>query len=266
MDHKLILPPIELKDGDEVLDSGTGTGAHAPRSTDRRHLTHGAGSWILDTQPRVPASVRFTGVDISPRLFPLPENTPPNASFAQGSTLELPADFADKFALVNQRMLLGGFTRAQWPAALREFFRALAPGGWAQLTEATMHAGGPATARHMRIMDALFAARGLVIDIAQPGVLAALLAEAGFTNVTEVRRPARLGAWAGELGALGRRNVVAGYRAMKAPIVASGAGAAGGVASEEEFERLMDEMSEELDRTEGSGMDWVCVYGQKPLA
>ncbi|EJD41857.1 S-adenosyl-L-methionine-dependent methyltransferase [Auricularia subglabra TFB-10046 SS5] len=249
MDHKLVLAPVEWAEGDEALDSGTGTG-----------------SWTIDVQPRLPPFVRFTGVDISPRLFPIAANTPPNVSFVQGSATALPAEWADRFALVNQRMLLGGFTKAMWPLALAEFFRVLKPGGWAQLTEATMHRGAGATARHIAIMRAMFAARGLDIDIAAPGVLVRLFEDAGFVNVTEVRRPAQLGAWAGELGALGRRNVVAGYRAMKAPIVASGLGAAGGVHTEAEYEQLMNDMAHELDVTEGSGMEWVCVYGQKPAA
>lgn len=220
----------------------------------------------------------FTGTDVSPALFPA---TPPTrCAFETQNTLALPADWTGRYTIASQRMLMGAFTAQQWPAALGELTRVLRPGGWLQLIEGTRHTAGPVSARMMTMLGDMAAARGLRIDVA--GELRSMLVAAGFEDVEEVRVSAPLGEWAGEIGTLGRKNVVAGYRAMKVSacgchssffcfkaavgLIASQMGfvKAGFVASEEEYDDMMDAMAEELDNTPSASMDWVACFGRKP--
>lgn len=139
----------------------------------------------------------FTGVDLSPHLFP--PSAPPNVAFARESILALPSAWTDTFALVHQRLVLAALREPEWPAALRAHFGVLHPGGWVQLCEAHPpgHAAvaGPRTRAvremHMRLMRA----RGLDPDCAVrlPGWLRA----AGFVNVTSVCKRVPVGAKAG---------------------------------------------------------------------
>lgn len=241
LDSRLILPPVSFTSGDEVLDSGTGTGI-----------------WMLDAAKKLPPSVAFTGMDISPRLFP--KDAPSNIKFVQASTLSLPADWSDKYQLVSQRMLLGAFTRSEWPQVLSEFYRVVKPGGWIQLIEGTQHKAGPASKQQLKLIGALLEKRKLFFDVAYH--LAEMVHEAGFINVVEVRRTAKLGKWAGDLGRLCKWNVVTGYRSMKVPVMKSDG--LGIIHSEQEFDELMDAVDEELDTTEGASMEWVACYAQKP--
>ncbi|KAF7303054.1 S-adenosyl-L-methionine-dependent methyltransferase [Mycena kentingensis (nom. inval.)] len=115
--NRIIYPPVELRDGDKVLDVGTGPGA-----------------WISDLASTSPAAkLQLVGIDIERRLFPNPP--PPNAAFLVHSILSLPAEWDNTFALVNQRFLIIALTRAEWPVALKELYRVVRPGGWVQLVE-----------------------------------------------------------------------------------------------------------------------------------
>ncbi|KAJ3874713.1 hypothetical protein F5051DRAFT_473250 [Lentinula edodes] len=73
-DGKLIFAPAELEHGDQVLESGTGTGTY---DYSQRRLSLIAapfckGIWLLSLAETIPPTISFTGIDIHTRLFPVP--------------------------------------------------------------------------------------------------------------------------------------------------------------------------------------------------
>lgn len=153
--------------------------------------------WALDLASQVPAGVQITCTDISPHLFP--KFPPANAHFAQHSVLALPADWAQRFNLVNQNLLIWALRADEWPRALGELFRVTKPGGWAQLCEldwpGVVPADGPNFKRIKDMNTQLALARGF--DPACAAKLEEWFKEAGFVNVQAVRRPVPMGAQTG---------------------------------------------------------------------
>ncbi|KAK0214046.1 S-adenosyl-L-methionine-dependent methyltransferase [Armillaria fumosa] len=149
-DGKSVLAPIVLKPGDRVLDSGTGSGA-----------------WALSLVEDVPSSVFLTAIDIQSKIFP--ESFPPNFEFLLHSVTDLPRQWTDKFSLVNQRFLIGALTGPQWKVALQELHRVIVPGAWVQLVEGATIPGhmGPFSAKISNLWSALFAHKGLLVDVVQ---------------------------------------------------------------------------------------------------
>ncbi|KAF7760748.1 hypothetical protein Agabi119p4_10157 [Agaricus bisporus var. burnettii] len=94
-DDKTNLAPVVLKDGDSILDSGTGSG-----------------HWVLSCSKDVPATINLHGIDISSRIFPQ-ASLPPNATFLTASVTSLPNGPTNFPSLTNVSF----------------------PGGWIQLIE-----------------------------------------------------------------------------------------------------------------------------------
>lgn len=185
---------------------------------------------------------------------------PLNVSFSLNSVLALPDEWAGKFDIIHQRLLLAALRHSEWPVALAQMYRVLQPGGWVQLGEYGSWHAGPITEQHAIMHRAAYKARGIDRDIATD--LPRLLAAAGFTNIRTEKREVPIGAWAGKHGEESRRNMMAAYRALKGVVLQNGG--LGYVKSEEELDKLLDAVEKELDATEGAGIDFHIICAQRP--
>lgn len=113
-DGKLHLAP--LKDPQNALDVGTGTGI-----------------WAMDFADEYP-SAEVIGTDLSPIQ---PVWTPPNCKFELDDA-SLDWTFADNsFDFIHIRYLLGSI--ADWPKLYQQAYRCLKPGGWIEHTDSDVH-------------------------------------------------------------------------------------------------------------------------------
>ncbi|KAK0214041.1 S-adenosyl-L-methionine-dependent methyltransferase [Armillaria fumosa] len=245
-DDKPVLAPIVLKPGDRVLDSGTGSGA-----------------WALSLAEDVPSSVFLTAIDIQSKIFPEP--FPPNVEFLLHSVTDLPRQWTDKFSLVNQRFLYGCLSGPQWKVALQELHRVIAPGGWVQLVEGTTIPGhmGPFSTKIRNLWSALFAHKGLLVDVVQH--LPDMLTQAGFINVWSEIRARPLGQWAGQDRIDFRDDLTSAFSAMCGPIFEGGY--LGLVSSEQEYDDLIACVRKEWDngREVSASKELTAMYAQKPF-
>ncbi|TFK57834.1 S-adenosyl-L-methionine-dependent methyltransferase, partial [Pluteus cervinus] len=182
-DDKLILAPVSFSKGDRILDCGTGTGI-----------------WATEVARDVP-DVLVEGTDISTRFFPLPGEISA-VTFHNLSTFDLPPQWENRFNLINQRLMVMCFSRAQWEAALQNIHRVLKPGGWVQLIEVKQKHGFSAT--HPRFQPLLNATQTMMKErdfLIDPGVgLEEILKESGFKEVIRTSKVAPIGEWGGDRG------------------------------------------------------------------
>ncbi|KAJ7219565.1 S-adenosyl-L-methionine-dependent methyltransferase [Mycena pura] len=244
--HKLLFAPVELREGDRVLETGTGPGL-----------------WILDLAKAVDPSISMVAVDIESRLFPT--SSPENIEFRVESVLHLPAEWTNTFSLVHQRLLIFALTIPEWPVALREIYRVLRPGGWVQLTESTpwregAYPGRPCTEKLTLIYLCLAKTRNLYFGCAYD--MPQMLEDAGFVDIHSVSRFQRMGRWAGESGAVQKRNHIEIFRGMKTPVLQ--AGGFGYVFSEAEYDALVDGLDQEWDEVPGTQKEMFMLWARKP--
>ena len=117
-----------LKDGDLVLDLGTGSGA-----------------WASDMARSVPKGVKIQGLDISDRLFPADHD---HVTYTVGSLLRLPAHLRCQVTLAHQRLLIYALRSKEWSQAIDSIKNALIPGeGVVQLTEVMTPEDNPGAAQ-----------------------------------------------------------------------------------------------------------------------
>ncbi|KAF8993366.1 hypothetical protein BDQ17DRAFT_1368401 [Cyathus striatus] len=181
-DNKLVLPPISIKPGDEVLDNGTGTGI-----------------WLLDFAAEVPSTVKLYGADIESRNFPPQDTRPANTQFSIASLLDLPSEWTSKFTLIHQRLVFAvAIPRADIPPALSQLHRVLKPGGWVQLLEPGDWIAGPVNDRHKNLI------------------------RTGLPKHYGCRSTHVQWKWAGEEGIVGRNNLMTLWRGVKVPILDNG--------------------------------------------
>ncbi|KAF7322405.1 hypothetical protein HMN09_00018500 [Mycena chlorophos] len=245
---RILFAPVDLKQGDKVLESGTGSGI-----------------WTVEVAATVDPSVEFIGVDIESGLFP--EAPPQNLSFRVNSVLELPAEWSDTFTLVHQRLLLLGLQIPQWPQALEEIFRVVRPGGWVQLLEmapidAKIEQGSrPYTEKLTAILHSVMTARKLYLNVAHD--LPKLLADAGFVDIQRDSRFQKVGKTPGEDDTESKNNTIGIFRGIKTPVLK--AGGFGLVSSEEEYEALLEGFGREWDGLPPQDQEIIVVWGRKPL-
>jgi hypothetical protein len=220
-----------------------------------------AGSWLLDCMKNAPDSVEIYGIDIETRLFPATDCLPDNVHLSLNSVTNLPSRWSDTFTLMNQRLLILALQNHEWVMALKELHRVLAPKGWLQLCEVDLHSfkGGPVVDKCNALLTALCDSKSLLVEIASQ--LPEMLLNAGFADVHVDSRSTPLGKWAGKYGEDGRDNVLSIWKGMKTAVMT--AGGLGFVHSEEEYDKLLEDLNGELDGTPGAQIAWVTIYAQK---
>lgn len=216
------------------------------------------GAWLLELASQLSQSVILHGTDLDGNRFP--KDRPSNLSFSTGSILSLPPSWTGKFDFVHQRLLMCGLKREEWPKAVNEMHRVLAPGGWAQLGEYGPWGLGPAMDAYMRIYSLLYKHNGIVLRAYAE--LEDWMREAGFTNIQVIRNTYPLGSWAGELGKDGAENLWTHFRALKEQVLRTGG--FGLVRDEKELDGLINAVRKEWDESNGSVAEFVYVIGQKP--
>lgn len=214
--------------------------------------------WLTETAAQISTSAILHGIDIESRLFPTSKAH--NVSFSVNSVTSLPTAWTGRFDFVHQRLLLAALQSSEWPRALSEMYRVLAPGGWIQLGEAGQWHAGPTDARLASLVRALFESRGLLLDIAVD--LPKLVEEAGFESIKIEKRLIPLGRWAGSQGRDASDNFLGVSAGMKTPILRSGG--FGLVSSEKEFDELIEAVRKEWDEYQGAEIVFHIILAKKP--
>ncbi len=195
----------------------------------------------------------------------VPPVPPPNVSFSINTVTDLPPEWTGCFDLVHQRLLVGALRESEWPAAMAEIYRVLRPGGWVQLTEAgprfESYAMTTSQWKLQYMLRQTYASRNLSYDCAVR--IPQLLENAGFVGLGVETRLFPLGSWAGEAGITHRNNTAGVHRGMKSAILRNGG--FGMVASEDEFDRLIDTVEREWNEIEGSEAAFTTIFAQKPV-
>ncbi|KAF9008250.1 S-adenosyl-L-methionine-dependent methyltransferase [Cyathus striatus] len=239
---KNLLAPVELNDGDKVLDACTGTG-----------------HWIVEVSEEVPEGVQLQGIDIESRLFPPVESRPKNLDFSVNSVLSLPQEWTNRFTVVHQRLLVVALRSAEWPVALKELYRVTKPGGWVQLCEFSGWGGGPLMTQWWEKAVITFSRMGLQFDCGQK--LESMLSDSGFVDIQADSRTCPLGEWGGELGVMSQKCAIGVWRTMVPKMLNAARDIWG---SEEEFNGFIDRLEIEQGQLETS-YQWVVYIGRKPL-
>ncbi|KAF9232579.1 hypothetical protein BU15DRAFT_81082 [Melanogaster broomeanus] len=240
---RIVFPTIAFSPTAEVLDIGTGSGIKPFRLCPFNALND------------------FYGIDIEAKLFPAYSTSSPNTHFSVGSATKLPSYWTSKFTLVNQRLLILALTKDGWKRGIREIYRVLKEGGYAQFVEIdSKWFSGPKTAVHVEFLNNFLETKGL--DLQCCDHIPEHMAAAGFVDIHTEEVTVNIGEWAGKLGQEARDASIGALRGMKGPVMK--AGGMGYVRSGKEFDRKMDEVAEEWDRTEGSYRKLKLCYGRKP--
>ncbi|KAF5327441.1 hypothetical protein D9619_004197 [Psilocybe cf. subviscida] len=241
-DDRVVLAPLELTSGAEVLDIGTGKG-----------------SWALDFAATYPNADKASllCIDIGARLFP--QYPPLNVAFQLGDILKQNAqEWENRFAFVHQRLLIFAFKYQQWNKVIRKIYTITAQ----ELLEGNFLSHfvdcGPVTARAVQISKALEKALGL--DFLCSLRLEGLMKKHGFINVEVILRETPIGASYGEMGTKVAEDVMGVFRGFKSPTLRLGG--FGLVDDEEDYDNLMDQMELEWNQP-GCKVGWYVAIGRK---
>jgi hypothetical protein len=119
--NRILLAPVHLDVNDAVLEIGTGTGELLSHTKgDNAHRpTFLQGLWIMDLAKSVNTSIPMFAIDIESRMFPV--SPPKQIEFRVESTTCLPAEWANTFSLVHQRLLMAGLQRSDWRSCWAKF-------------------------------------------------------------------------------------------------------------------------------------------------
>ncbi|KZT52840.1 S-adenosyl-L-methionine-dependent methyltransferase [Calocera cornea HHB12733] len=241
-DDQLLPDGLELKGGDWVLDSGTGTGV-----------------WAIDLASALPPTVQIDCIDLTTRLFPRGNEVPANLHFSTGNALALPEEAQSKYTLIHQRFLSGAFGNSDWHTCLGQLWTALRPGGWLKLEElyGRITPSLPRSTELMRISLELETKRG--IDFAAVEKLPEWIGQAGFEDVRVDSRKWILGP--GEERAGERAIFLGAWRAIRAGVTAAGYDMG---MPDQAWETFVQELEAELDANE-AGLVIYSFEARKPL-
>ncbi|KAF5318605.1 hypothetical protein D9619_010823 [Psilocybe cf. subviscida] len=246
---RVVIAPVRLKEGSEVLDVGTG-----------------AGAWALDFVERYPKAdtSKIICIDIGAAMFP--KQHPPNITFQITSALAMPAEWTNKFALVHQRLILSGIKYDEWEILIRDIHRITTSGGWAQLCENNAVydvpgvAKGPATKRLTEAYKRLGELAGLdLLGCAKR--IPVLMKAVGFVDIQVEERVTPLGAWNGDIGRTFADNMITVFRGLKAAVLKFGG--MGVIQDGEDYDALMDEVEREWAAGPSAHVSWYVIIGRK---
>jgi SAM-dependent methyltransferase len=226
-------------------------------------LRHLIGAWLTDAALEIAAQadVKYEAIDIEGRLFP--KEPPKNTTYSVASVLELPDKWSDSFSFVHQRLLMGALTSTQWVTAVKELYRVTKPGGWVELSEGSEHLFCPEGRPRPHIQDLaikVYLARGLKPNLGPE--LPNLLKDAGFVDITLVKREIPIGKWGGELGELGEFALGGFFRSIKKPVLDKGG--LGVVENAQQFDALVESMVKEWNEVPGYNWYHYIAYARKP--
>jgi hypothetical protein len=215
---------------------------------------------MLEFAATVPPTVQINGIDITEGLFP--DSYPANLHFFVHSITSLPESWTSSYALLHQRLLIGGLTVDMWKAAIAEIFRVLIPGGWAELLEASLHLiprVGPHSTKAASMFLELSCKNNLLLE--GQTHLAEMLQQAGFVNIDTDWRMALIGHSAGEDGIRWVTDIVTAFVGLKTTFLS--AGGYGYVNSEEEYDIMVAGAKEEWLNSD-SNVSFYRIAAQKP--
>ncbi|EIW85910.1 S-adenosyl-L-methionine-dependent methyltransferase, partial [Coniophora puteana RWD-64-598 SS2] len=227
--NALLHGPVSLSSGAEVLDCGCATGA-----------------WITDMSQEYP-HVKLTGVDISSTLFPQSDLTL-NTTFLCHSTIALPEEWTDRFAVVHQSILIAGLTVTEWPLAIAEMYRVCAPGGSIQLMEPIF--GVRADKHFYRLDNAFMRARNMLVDD-RFDTIERMLKDEGFVGVTKIRNDFVREEWSEEERKQARETLTFAKASFKDAVRRTP-----GVPDAEKFDELLEEWKRDEDAADIFGPDY----------
>ncbi|KAH8693159.1 hypothetical protein BGW36DRAFT_464342 [Talaromyces proteolyticus] len=229
-DGRLVLDDrLTLKEGALVLDLGTGSGA-----------------WASDLAGRVPAGVKIEAYDISDRLFP--QNTA-NVTFETGNVLDLPSRLQSRVTLAHQRLLIYALRHNEWSNAIRSIKNTLIPGeGVVQLTEVLTPSDNPGDAQEKfhSMLCSLGQKRQLLLNCGEQ--LPTILDQAGLVDISKKAVKVRLGSAGGIEGLKAAACRIGAFQGMRDSVLLDGG--YGVVKSQEEFDKLLDNVMAEWETNE----------------
>lgn len=228
-----------------ILDVGCGTGRWAREMATLFPNTHVVG---LDILPPRADTAADEGIG--------PDVRPPNYTYTQGNVLEgLP--FAEgTFDFTHQRLLLGALPAARWPGDIQELMRVTRRGGWVELVECGVLAGGgPESQRIVQWNIEMCDRRG--IDNLIAAKLAGIATSVGLANVTARAVDIPVGAHGGRLGAMAETDYYTLMSTTRNVVVSMG------ITTAEMYDAALAGMREDMRRRRCSWRFHI-ITGQRP--
>ncbi|KAI9313468.1 S-adenosyl-L-methionine-dependent methyltransferase [Dichotomocladium elegans] len=230
----------ELEKGTLVLDAGCGPG-----------------TWTLDMASTYPSST-FYGTDIIARF---PEAVKPrNCNFLVHNLLDNGVLAKNHFGFIHQRFLLSTLLERDWEKVISEHVQTLAPGGWLECVEFSLHCSKNVGPKFQILINAFIAMckeRGLFWNVSDH--LEELFRNAGLINISH-EEPSTGVNDESQLGKLAREDFKEGFLAVR-PAVAN-------IIPELETEQSYKEFLEEVIRERAELKTTSTTYriwGQKPI-
>ena len=226
-----ISPPLPL-----ILDVGTGTGIWA------------------NEMARLFPEATVVGIDLADTSFKQPAQE--NCLLRTGNVVTgLP--FPDAFfAFTHQRLLVAGIMAHQWPGVIHELVRVTRRQGWIELVEVPSLAegAGPATARMQAILETVSKSQGFDGEVIRH--LGEMLAQEGVQSIEQQRIPIPIGNWAGRVGSMMKRDLLAVVAALRNRYCPQA-----GI-TEAEFDQIVQEMAQEWEVYRPS-CTFYAIYGKR---
>jgi len=178
----------------------------------------GPGVWLSDLATLFPTA-SLIGLDSDALQVELAAQLKhPRCQFVQGDVLRgLPFE-TGTFEYTHMRCMVLAIPAPFWPFVIGELVRVTAPGGWIELFD-----GGQGCERVGPYMQQMLIWGQLVLeqkgfDLRLIEQLGEMLRQAGVGNVSEQHFTLPLGTWAGRVGALMGKDLLAIFEAFKAPL------------------------------------------------